>query len=1340
MNKQINLKLFLCILCVLCLTFSAISCSKKGNKNSEPTSSSDKTQSESVIESESIIESESATESESEESVESEESESTPSYVSVSGIIGTGYRIEGLATKVERGETVEFTVVISKDYLLSSPTVKVNGTEVAPNNGKYSVTASENLQITVENLVKYEIVDNSPISLNGTVSTSIISHPASSLTNVIPTNYQQASLKNVGLGEYLSIVFFVKAEGLDKWILIKNKDGQDLYSNAIRNHDDSGWIADDVWHKVEIKKEEAVYQLYVDGVKVEKYDNVDVNATATRTLSEFSFLFNENANYYFSELFGAKNPDYVEPDEFTVSVDAGGKAVEGELTAKKGTDVTFSVTADEGYTLTATNAEIVSIDGLVYTFKVPSIYSNVTVTITQEVDLEDVLTTELWTKKGYDGRFINTANGYTTSRVYIGSKSTYTGAPLSYVYLNPKYEEIRFSIYSVDSQWFELGIVDEESWNLAAANKAVWTEFSLRKEGDIFQLYVNGTRANGSLAVGRNLNEWQLKLASSGTFYTSEVIGKIDVNYVPPKSHTVTVISNGLTVSGELTVEEGTDAIFTVSAPEGYSLSADNAELVSTKGLIYTFKVAELLEDVTVTIISTKLTDTVISQSPWTKEPAVGDEIYTDGGYTVSNLYLGSNANYKGAPLVDFILTGDYKEVRFAIYSVDGSWFEIGSTKENTWDLLVGNKKGWTEVKLVNEGKGVFQLYEDGILSDGSVAVGGNLNELQMKIGTSGTFYITELLAKRDPNYVPPKEYTVTVNADGLDVDGKLTAQEGADVTFTVTANEGYILFADNAKLLSINGLVYTYKVDDLAEDVTVNVTSAENPYTALNSTPWTKEPGVGNLFNLDGYYVVSNQYLGNNTNYYGAPLADLVLLNYYEEIRFAIYSASGKWYEIGSTAENTWDVLVGNETAWTEIVLINDGNGLFKLYKNDKWTNESIAVGGNLNELQMRIASSGTFYITELLAKLNPELAPKLHTVTVLADGLLVEGTLTAEEGTDVTFSVTANEGYTLSADNAELLSVDGLVYTFTVKNISSNVTVTVTASEIKPTTIVVAQNPWVKAGVESDFICTEKGYSYSTAFTGSNSTYAGDYLTNLVLTNNYKEIRFAIYSADGYWWEIGFVSSSEWNVAVSNQKSWIEVRLVNDGKGNFKVYRNDEDRNASIAVGSNLNSLRMRLGTSGTFYISEVLGVVENVAEESVYEKIAQNPFGLSGEEITGDLGSEHSLVTTVATTKWTASGYKFAEVDVSKYSEICFFVKSSTWFEMYSPDKATKFYASKPETWTEIKLVKGESSWTVYANGLEKGQIVLTNLKDDFFVQLGDATVYISELLGLPIEANA
>ena len=1321
MNKQINLKLLLCIFFVLCLTFSAISCSKGNNKTSEQVSPNES-------------QSESAKESESQSESENKESESNVSYVSVSGLMGTGYRIEGLNTKVEKGETVEFSLTVSKDYLLSSPVVKANGNTLTPQNEKYSVTANENLQITVENLVKYETVQNSPISLSGTVSTSIISHPASSLTNVIPTNYQQSSLKNVGLSEYLSLIFFVKAEGIDKWILIKNKDGQDLYSNAIRNQDDSGWIADDVWHKVEIKKEQSLYQLYVDDVKVEKYDETAVNATATKSLSEFSFLFNENANYYFSELFGSKNPEYVESNEFTVTVEAGDLTVEGELTAKKGEDVTFTVTANEGFTLTATNAETVSVNGLVYTFKVPSINSNVTVTITQEVDLEDVLTTELWTKAGYDGRFINTANGYSTSRVYIGNKSTYTGAPLSYVFLNAKYEEIRFSIYSVDSQWFELGIVKEESYDLAAANKAVWTEFSLKKEGDIFQLYVNGTKANGSLKVGGNLNEWQLKLASSGTFYISEVIGKIDLNYVPPKSHTVTVISNGLTVSGELTVEEGTDAIFTVSAPEGYTLSADNAELVSSKGLIYTFKVPELLEDVTVTITSTKLVDTIIANTPWTKEPAVGDFVFTAGGYTVSNLYEGSNTNYKGAPLVDFVLTGDYKEVRFAIYSKDGKWFEIGSTKDNSWNLLVGNKIGWTEIKLVNEGKGVFQIYEDGDMADESIAVGGNLNELQMRIATSGTFYITELLAKQDPNFVAPKEFTITVNADGLEVDGKLTVPEGADATFTVTANNGYILFTEDAKLVSINGLVYTFKVEDLVADATVTISAIKNPYTTLTNSPWTKEPTVGNNFNLDGYYTVSNQYLGNNSNYYGAPLANLELLNYYEEIRFAIYSASGNWYEIGSTEENTWDILVGNENSWTEVVLINDGNGLFKIYKNDKWTNESIAVGGNLNELQMRIATSGTFYLTEVLVKLNSELAPKLYTVTVLADGLTVNGNLTAEEGADVTFNVTANEGYVLSADNAELVATNGLVYTFTVKNLSSDVTVTITATSTTTTInyVEIAKNPF---GLTGEEITDDLGGEYSqvTTIAKTKWTSSGDKFVEID-ANKYSEIIFFIKSDN--WFELKTPDKAT-QFYGSKPTSWTEFKFVK-GTSSWTIYINGED-NGTIVLTNLKDDFFVRCN-SATVYISELLGVMENPTEESDYTELAKNPFGFTGEEITDDLGSEYSQVTTIAKTKWTQSGDKFVEIDANKYSEIIFFIKSDNWFELYTPDKATQFYGSKPTTWTEVKFVKGDSSWTIYINGENKGTIVLTNLKDDFFVQLGNSTVYISELLGVLDTNNA
>ena len=99
-----------------------------------------------------------------------------------------------------------------------------------------------------------------------------------------------------------------------------------------------------------------------------------------------------------------------------------------------------------------------------------------------------------------------------------------------------------------------------------------------------------------------------------------------------------------------MTVEEGKDVVFTVTANEGYTLSADNAELVSVEGLVYTFKVTAISSDVTVTITATEIpvepTETIeiLANSPWTKEGAEGDVIYTDGGYTKTTVYTGSNS------------------------------------------------------------------------------------------------------------------------------------------------------------------------------------------------------------------------------------------------------------------------------------------------------------------------------------------------------------------------------------------------------------------------------------------------------------------------------------------------------------------------------------------------------------------------------------------------------------------------------------------------------------------------------------------------------------------------
>ena len=180
------------------------------------------------------------------------ESSEIEEYVSVNWLDATEYTINGLAEEVIKGTDVEFTIELEKSYSLSVPTVKVNGVIVTPQNGKYTVTANEDLQVTVENLVKYEKISDTPITLPGSTVTTELAHPISDWTNVVPTQYGRVNFIDVELAKYTSIVFFVRAEGGNKWILIKNQENQDLYSNAILDENGGSWVADDVWHKVEM--------------------------------------------------------------------------------------------------------------------------------------------------------------------------------------------------------------------------------------------------------------------------------------------------------------------------------------------------------------------------------------------------------------------------------------------------------------------------------------------------------------------------------------------------------------------------------------------------------------------------------------------------------------------------------------------------------------------------------------------------------------------------------------------------------------------------------------------------------------------------------------------------------------------------------------------------------------------------------------------------------------------------------------------------------------------------------------------------------------------------------
>lgn len=523
MKKHVNLRLLLCVFFAVCFVGSLTACRLNGQGG------------------------------------ETSEAE----YVTIRISEGAGYSAEGFINRIKKGTSVEFTLTIEKEYSLSEPTVKANGEEIVAKDGKYTFTAEEDTAITVENVSRYEVVKTSPVTLKGTTTTNDLAHPISALTNVVPTDYGRVDFASVGFTGYTSLVFFMKAEGLDKWLLIKNHAGQDVYANAIRNEAGTSWIADDVWHKVELRRVGRIYQLYVDGVKVVAYDNNPVNATARMNLNEFYLILNEQANYSFSELFGGVDESYTPP--------------------------TYEVLLEQP---------------LQKPFE----------------EVEGVAPPEI-AKKAYE---------YSISQwMKVGVN------PFDFTI----YGEGVFFFKSREGMWIELLHGTTQAF---ATQGTEWNKVVFSKDADgLMAISVNGKQTGVKV---ENLSELAMTFTGGDVVYVTDLYGYVDVYYVPPTTYEVTIVGEGVIVDSELTFEEGEDAIFSVYAPVGYALSADNAELISVSGLRYTFKIPVITANEVVTLTKTKAEEEVVETNVWSREGTDARFVNTLNGYNSSKVYIGSSA------------------------------------------------------------------------------------------------------------------------------------------------------------------------------------------------------------------------------------------------------------------------------------------------------------------------------------------------------------------------------------------------------------------------------------------------------------------------------------------------------------------------------------------------------------------------------------------------------------------------------------------------------------------------------------------------------------------------
>lgn len=127
--------------------------------------------------------------------------------------------------------------------------------------------------------------------------------------------------------------------------------------------------------------------------------------------------------------------------------------------------------------------------------------------------------------------------------------------------------------------------------------------------------------------------------------------------------------------------------------------------------------------------------------------------------------------------------------------------------------------------------------------------------------------------------------------------------------------------------------------------------------------------------------YEYASLITGSNDTYAGALMTDIDLSEY-QSFRFALKSTDDMWWEIGYVATNSYSLIANKSGAWVEYEFKNEGNGKFAMYQDGEKTSITIADDMNLSSLQMKFATSGTLYMTEVRGQLKDNTKTNVETV----------------------------------------------------------------------------------------------------------------------------------------------------------------------------------------------------------------------------------------------------------------------------------------------------------------------------------------------------------------------
>ena len=537
-----------------------------------------------------------------------------------------------------------------------------------------------------------------------------------------------------------------------------------------------------------------------------------------------------------------------------------------------------------------------------------------------------------------------------------------------------------------------------------------------------------------------------------------------------------------------------------------------------------------------------------------------------------------------------------------ATYSVTYNYDQTESTVTGSDEATEGESFSFTA-----------QAKTDYKLTSVTATVGGEDVELDQSGNTytiAGESVTGDIVVTVDAEALPVTTYTVEyADVTGATVEGAESVEEGASLTFTVTAETGYEISSVTATVggesvtPASNGNEYT--IVNVTGNVVVTVVASKISYTvtanAQNASVDVAESvlhGEDLTFTVtteNGYEISSvtatvggeNASVTNEGNKYTVSdvTGDVVIT----------VNAAQKTYnvEIDATNATVNGITDGQEIAYGEDLTftVNANTG----YENVK---VSAIVGGE----NVTVANSGNSYtISDIDGNvvITVTASQIVYDVTVNAENATVTVDESIAYGDTLEFTVKAEEGYTVIKvmvnDEEVTAGSDG---TYAVKNITSDVTIVVT-TEIKSYTVSVAENDHAQVNFVGETTVQHGGDVQFTVTVDNgyvlNRVYLNNNVSNVLTPDGEGRYTISNITSDtvihiGLNRETYSVSFNEGNFEVSG-----DLTVAFEGNYTFGVVANEGYNIASVTAVMGGEPVSVTDNEDGSYTIANVTGNIE-------------------------------------------------------------------------------------------------------------------------------------------------